>query len=1305
MTMRLARLSVCTPKGVTGIFLGWLGKSHNCGVPGLPLLLLLLLATAGWDGQAAPFNREFDFRQPDGTLIRYRGWGNEFQAVFEDLNGYTILFQPSERAFYYARVAVDGRELESSGLLVGIGDPQTAGLAKHLRVPGDLARQRAREKYQAWDQQLHLSERWQKLKENLADKPQASPMGPPNHTTLGTKCGLCLLIDFDNTTSTIAQGEVVKFLNGDDYTGYGNKGSVKSYYYDNSNGKLTYTNVVTAYVRIPNSLHPRSYYDNISMTCQNQGNLLIRDALNILKKQTNYATEVLPAFKALTTDSQNMVVAMNVFFAGSDSGVWGYGLWPHTGGLNYVGQQYLSTGGKTVFQYQISNLGSQLTLTTFCHENGHLLCGFPDIYDQDYDYVNMVYDSIGGAGDFCLMNPGSRLPPTNPPQFCAYLKLAAGWGTAIDFTSGFSNECSLASSGPDFNRFYRYRKPGVSTEYFLLENRQKIGRDASLPAAGIAVWHIDELGDASNQSLKPNTQHANYEVTLVQADNLWHFENNKNSGDAYDLYYKGNRAIGYANLFSDLSLPSANWWNGNRSGLVLHDFSTTGTNMTFLGELKPLVILTDPVSKYVATGEVATLTATMASSGPFQYQWYKDGLPLTNDDRTSGADASRLAIAPATLLDTGSYYLVVTNGSVNETSRVAKLTVKEVTKLTSLDLGDARELTGITTMTAEGWDMDAAGSGLVSVADGCRFAYQVVSGDFDVKVQLSRLDLTMDTSLAGLAVRENLQSGSRHFSLISTPEQGTALFRLTSRASLNGATSKLQEFTGVSYPDNWLRLRREDGWLSFYRGTDGLRWRYIRSQKINFGTNAYVGLVVSSAVASTKTTASFKNYLLQTGTPATVAVFPVDFQAQKGLADSASVVITASRNGPLEIPYWVSGTAVAGIDYEPLPLLAVIPPGTNTASVTINPLNSPTVTMPKTVKINLTPTEQATPVAPSNTVVMVIDSERPTGGLLRQFFSGIKGSTMGDLTNQLVYPGSPDELSYVTQFESYRNYKTYYGQVLTGYVTPPSTGSYTFYLAADDEAELWLSTDQQPKNLRRIAQELYGNTYRNWSGLVDTSHISAGIQLVKGRWYCVKVLHKQDVSSDNLSVTWKLPGGTQPANGSNPIMSSYLAFALPQTNAYSLLPKLTNFPPMASTGMVQVVCSSNWEASVTVPWLTILDGASGSGDGQITYRLEPNPGAVKRAGNLVAAGRIHSVFQDAGMVLKLAPQATAGQPLLLTLESDSSDTYWVEASRDLIEWIPIYTNSVFSAFDLSTVDIGRTNEPVRFYRVVKPAAP
>ncbi len=39
-----------------------------------------------------------------------------------------------------------------------------------------------------------------------------------------------------------------------------------------------------------------------------------------------------------------------------------------------------------------------------------------------------------------------------------------------------------------------------------------------------------------------------------------------------------------------------------------------------------------------------------------------------------------------------------------------------------------------------------------------------------------------------------------------------------------------------------------------------------------------------------------------------------------------------------------------------------------------------------------------------------------------------------------------------------------YGSRMKGWLTPPVTGNYTFWIASDDAGELWLSSDDNPDN-------------------------------------------------------------------------------------------------------------------------------------------------------------------------------------------------------------------------------------------------
>lgn len=635
-------------------------------------VLWLCLAGGGSLVRAAPFQTQFEFRQPDGTPVWIRGWGDEFQAHFETLDGYTVVFDPGLRAYCLARRTVEGR-LASTGVPVHQAGPERMGIPPGVRPDPNVLRAEAAERRRRWEEVMEIHTRWEQLKARQRARESgqltaAAASGP----TLGTKVGLCLLIDFDEEPASVPRQEIEAFCNAEHYSGFGNNGSVRKYFEDVSRGLLIYSNVVTMYVRIPNSLHPKSYYNDTTKDSGEQANELIRDAIQLLKAMPNYETEVLPALRGLTVDTQNRVVACNVFYAGENGGVWSKGLWPHAWALVRVGAQELWPGGAKVWFYQISNIGQRLELGTFVHENGHLLCGFPDLYDYDYD-------SKGGAGVFCLMGYGAF--DLNPVQVCAYLKRVAGWATTTELTSSSALLATLtAVAGPDFNHFYRYRKPGSSTEYFLLEARYRSGRDAELPASGVAIWHIDELGDRDDQRRDPNRRHQNFEVTLVQADNRWDLHRNVNAGDGQDLYYAGNPAAGYGNVFDDRSAPAARWWDGSPSGLRVHSFSAPGPVMEFVvgdPDLSPRIV-SPPQDQYVREGARAEFRVEASGPGPLSYQWRKEGRDI------AGATGAEWVLDPVTLADAGWYAVQVSNRFGSVVSAGARLVV-----VPGMSLGDA----------------------------------------------------------------------------------------------------------------------------------------------------------------------------------------------------------------------------------------------------------------------------------------------------------------------------------------------------------------------------------------------------------------------------------------------------------------------------------------------------------------------------------------------------------------------------------------------------------------------------------------
>ncbi|HXI82673.1 MAG TPA: BACON domain-containing protein [Verrucomicrobiae bacterium] len=82
-------------------------------------------------------------------------------------------------------------------------------------------------------------------------------------------------------------------------------------------------------------------------------------------------------------------------------------------------------------------------------------------------------------------------------------------------------------------------------------------------------------------------------------------------------------------------------------------------------------------------------------------------------------------------------------------------------------------------------------------------------------------------------------------------------------------------------------------------------------------------------------------------------------------------------------------------------------------------------------------------------------------------------------------------------------------------------------------------------------------------------------------------------------------------------------FAVPPCNAFLLSPATTNFAVNGGVGTVGVVdqgaCS--WTASSSQPWLTITGGASGVGNGTITYSVATNTTIDARTASIIVSGQ------------------------------------------------------------------------------------
>ena len=220
--------------------------------------------------------------------------------------------------------------------------------------------------------------------------------------------------------------------------------------------------------------------------------------------------------------------------------------------------------------------------------------------------------------------------------------------------------------------------------------------------------------------------------------------------------------------------------------------------------------------------------------------------------------------------------------------------------------------------------------------------------------------------------------------------------------------------------------------------------------------------------------------------------------------------------------------------------------------------------------------------ANSNTVSVITPAVvgcTGTGAINFQRWNNVTGTAVTNLTSLAAYPNSPSATGTYTSFEIPVNNSDNYGIRLYGYICPPVTGSYTFWIAADDNAELWLSTTSSPANRVRIA---YHNTYtasREWNKV--TTQKSAAITLTAGQIYFVEALMKEGTGGDNLAVGWAKPGQATTTPGEVIPGSSLLTQGAPDTQA-----------PSAPTALVSNSITQN---SFTLGWTASSDNVAVSG--------------------------------------------------------------------------------------------------------------
>ena len=231
--------------------------------------------------------------------------------------------------------------------------------------------------------------------------------------------------------------------------------------------------------------------------------------------------------------------------------------------------------------------------------------------------------------------------------------------------------------------------------------------------------------------------------------------------------------------------------------------------------------------------------------------------------------------------------------------------------------------------------------------------------------------------------------------------------------------------------------------------------------------------------------------------------------------------------------------------------------------------------------------DHATPALTADATVTItminIPSGYTPGAIVRTFYENITGNAVSNLTSSPNFPNNPDSQQTLTSFDGGLEHGDNYGSTLRGFLIPPTTGNYTFWIASDDGGELRISTNATPASA--VVRATVANATNQYQWNANASQQSIALTLTAGTPYYIEARHKEGGGADHVAVAWQGPGITQQVIG-----GAYLA----QQSINLISPTSTSVNIPANNG-IAIEANNSGRAGSTFAWSKV------SGPGAVTF--------------------------------------------------------------------------------------------------------
>lgn len=620
--------------------------------------------------------------------------------------------------------------------------------------------------------------------------------------------GLTVVMNYPDLSFRNSLDSISMMMNQTGFSSWGVNGSVKDFYYTQTNGKVLITSQVIQ-VTLPQNA---SYYHNGP-----GGDNMVQHIVTEINKQFPNG------FTNLTAKPE-------------EGGLWFFNLitrYPGGGFAFGFENAFIKNNGVPleIKRGNISFLGTtdQPSINTICHEMGHSVMSWTDYY----------ITNRSNLGGFCVMaSAGSKTPmPINPA-----LRYRKGWANATEINPALTATYTVPANS--YNQVFKYTNPNNPREYLIISAHMYAGyyQAAVAPDQGLGIYYVDE--DAGLYTYDGSSGPL---VHLIQADGLDEMHDEKSPdkrGDANDLFDNATPT------FSSSTHPFR-WKNGNETGLTLTNISAPGATMTFRVQARVNTIssqtsfsnggtISPSGSIALATGQSKTFTIVP-----------EIGYEVNNvlvDGVSKGAVTS---------------YVINTAGN-----HTISATFKQ--RLTGDALPTPWQKTEIGATRSAGaagyrngmFGLESGSYDIYGTNDGLNFIYQTLTGDGEIIAHIKDMNKPHDWSKAGIMIRETLTSNSKQFMIVKTPYNSIAaqLRPETGGESMNNPQNKDQ--LHVYNLNNWLKIKREGNNFSSYCSRDGVDWILMGTYTISMNQTAYVGLCAGAASNALNTKVTFDNAMV-----------------------------------------------------------------------------------------------------------------------------------------------------------------------------------------------------------------------------------------------------------------------------------------------------------------------------------------------------------------------------------------------------------------------------------------------------------